>query len=48
MAVRFGGCSNHRTGLYDMFLIKDNHIAASGSITEAVKACSNYNRERNN
>jgi nicotinate-nucleotide pyrophosphorylase (carboxylating) len=47
MAVRFGGCSNHRTGLYDMFLIKDNHIAASGSITEAVKACSNYNRERN-
>jgi len=36
-AVRLGGAANHRTGLYDMALIKDNHIAAVGSITEAVR-----------
>lgn len=36
-AVRLGGGRNHRTGLYDMALIKDNHIAAVGSITEAVR-----------
>ena len=35
-AVRLGGGQNHRFGLYDMVLIKDNHIAAAGSITEAV------------
>lgn len=35
-AVRIGGCHNHRMGLYDAFLIKENHIAACGSITEAV------------
>ncbi|MBE2199587.1 MAG: carboxylating nicotinate-nucleotide diphosphorylase [Anaerolinea sp.] len=35
-AVRLGGGQNHRYGLYDMVLIKDNHIAAVGSITEAV------------
>lgn len=35
-AVRLGGGHNHRMGLYDMVLIKDNHIAAVGSITEAV------------
>ncbi len=36
MAVRVGGCTNHRMGLYDGILIKDNHIAASGGISEAV------------
>ena len=36
-AVRCGGASNHRKGLYDAFLIKENHIAAAGSITVAVK-----------
>ena len=36
-AVRMGGGTNHRMGLYDAVLIKDNHIAAAGSITEAVK-----------
>ena len=36
-AVRMGGGQNHRMGLYDMVLIKDNHIAAAGSITEAVR-----------
>jgi nicotinate-nucleotide pyrophosphorylase (carboxylating) len=35
-AVRMGGGQNHRMGLYDMVLIKDNHIKASGSITNAV------------
>lgn len=36
-AVRCGGGRNHRMGLYDMVLIKDNHIAACGSVTEAVR-----------
>ncbi len=36
-AVRCGGGRNHRLGLYDMVLIKDNHIAAAGSITAAVE-----------
>ena len=35
-AVRMGGGRNHRMGLYDMILIKDNHIKAAGSITKAV------------
>jgi nicotinate-nucleotide pyrophosphorylase (carboxylating) len=35
-AVRMGGGKNHRFGLYDGVLIKDNHIAAAGGITEAV------------
>jgi nicotinate-nucleotide pyrophosphorylase (carboxylating) len=35
-AVRAGGGQNHRMGLYDMVLLKDNHIDACGSITEAV------------
>jgi nicotinate-nucleotide pyrophosphorylase (carboxylating) len=37
MAVRIGGGCNHRIGLYDGILIKDNHIAAAGGITAAVK-----------
>ncbi|MBR7195934.1 MULTISPECIES: carboxylating nicotinate-nucleotide diphosphorylase [Pseudomonas] len=37
-AVTCGGCHNHRIGLYDAFLIKENHIAASGGIAEAVAA----------
>jgi nicotinate-nucleotide pyrophosphorylase (carboxylating) len=36
-AVRCGGGVNHRTGLYDGILIKDNHIAAVGSVGDAVK-----------
>jgi nicotinate-nucleotide pyrophosphorylase (carboxylating) len=36
MAVRLGGGNNHRMGLFDMALIKDNHIDAAGSIKEAV------------
>ena len=37
-AVRTGGCHNHRLGLYDGILIKENHIAAAGSIRAAVAA----------
>jgi len=37
-AVRCGGGRNHRMGLYDMVLIKENHIAAAGSITAAIAA----------
>lgn len=37
-AVAAGGGTNHRMGLYDAVLIKDNHIAASGGITNAVKS----------
>jgi nicotinate-nucleotide pyrophosphorylase (carboxylating) len=35
-AVRCGGAMNHRMGLYDMVLIKENHIAAAGSLTKAI------------
>jgi nicotinate-nucleotide pyrophosphorylase (carboxylating) len=38
LAVLLGGGENHRIGLYDMVLIKDNHIEAAGSITAAVGA----------
>ncbi len=37
-AVACGGCYNHRIGLYDGVLIKENHIMAAGSITKAIKA----------
>ncbi|MEE4462831.1 carboxylating nicotinate-nucleotide diphosphorylase, partial [Azotobacter chroococcum] len=37
-AVTCGGCHNHRIGLFDAFLIKENHIAACGGIAEAVAA----------
>ncbi len=35
-AVAIGGCSNHRLGLWDAFLIKENHIAACGGVSEAI------------
>lgn len=37
-AVRVGGCRNHRIGLHDAFLIKENHIAACGGIAPAIAA----------
>jgi nicotinate-nucleotide pyrophosphorylase (carboxylating) len=37
-AVRCGGCHNHRVGLYDGILIKENHILSAGSITRALQA----------
>jgi nicotinate-nucleotide pyrophosphorylase (carboxylating) len=36
-AVRHGGCGNHRFGLFDLVLIKDNHLIAAGGIMEAVR-----------
>lgn len=42
-AVRVGGGFNHRFGLYDMIMIKDNHIKAAGSITKAVKKVKHKN-----
>ena len=47
-AVKTGGGENHRFGLYDMFLIKDNHIETAGSITNAVKSCKLYNEKSGN
>lgn len=44
-AVRAGGGTNHRTGLYDMVLVKENHIAAAGGITAAVDAVRRQNGE---
>lgn len=38
-AVRMGGGTNHRMGLFDAPMVKDNHIAAAGSLTAAVAAC---------
>src|SRR5205807_4890293 len=37
LAVRHGGGSNHRVGLYDMVLVKDNHIDCAGSLSEAIR-----------
>ncbi len=36
-AVACGGCHNHRIGLFDAFLIKENHIAAAGGVTAAIQ-----------
>jgi nicotinate-nucleotide pyrophosphorylase (carboxylating) len=43
LAVKRGGGQNHRIGLYDMILIKDNHIDYAGSITEAVQRARSAN-----
>ena len=40
LAVRAGGGTNHRIGLFDAVLIKNNHIAAAGSVTEAIRSSS--------
>ena len=44
-AVRVGGGVNHRYALHDAFLIKENHIAAVGSITKAIAACREFARQ---
>lgn len=43
-AVRVGGGENHRLGLYDMVLVKDNHLVAAGGVTAAVERVRNENR----
>jgi nicotinate-nucleotide pyrophosphorylase (carboxylating) len=45
LAVRRGGGQNHRMGLYDMILIKDNHIDLTGSLAEAVRRARAANAE---
>jgi nicotinate-nucleotide pyrophosphorylase (carboxylating) len=44
-AVRCGGAMNHRHGLYDAVLIKENHVASAGGITEAVRRAAARNPE---
>jgi len=46
-AVKIGGGYNHRLGLYDMILIKDNHIDACGGITAAIKKSNEYLKKKN-
>ena len=41
-AVRIGGGQNHRNGLYDMVMIKDNHVDFAGGIQQAITACRHY------
>ncbi len=41
-AVKLGGCENHRIGLYDMIMIKDNHIDFAGGIAQAIEKTHNY------
>ena len=45
-AVRIGGGSNHRIGLFDMILIKDNHVDFAGGIRQAIEAAKKYCAER--
>ncbi|RFA30358.1 nicotinate-nucleotide diphosphorylase [Alkalilimnicola ehrlichii] len=42
-AVRCGGCHNHRIGLFDAILIKENHIHAAGSVTAAIRRARELN-----
>lgn len=46
-AVRIGGGQNHRMGLYDMIMLKDNHIDYAGGIEAAIHGVQNYLREKN-
>ena len=45
-AVRLGGGANHRVGLYDMVLVKDNHLAAAGGVRAALDRVAAYNAGR--
>jgi len=46
-AVRIGGGNNHRMGLYDMIMLKDNHIDYAGGIAEAIQSTRNYLKAQN-
>lgn len=46
-AVKLGGCENYRFGLYDWFMIKDNHIDACGGIQEAIIRVAEYQIDNN-
>ena len=45
-AVKIGGGMNHRIGLFDMILLKDNHIDFCGGITNAITRCHEYLKEK--
>jgi nicotinate-nucleotide pyrophosphorylase (carboxylating) len=46
-AVRIGGCSNYRDGLYDRIMIKDNHVDACGGVRKAIDCVKDYLAEKN-
>lgn len=46
MAVKLGGGENHRIGLFDMIILKDNHIDFAGGIRNAIHRCREYLKER--
>ena len=46
-AVKIGGGTNHRIGLFDMILLKDNHVDFAGGIANAIDRCHNYLKEKN-
>lgn len=46
-AVRIGGGTNHRFGLYDMIMLKDNHVDFAGGISEAINRTRNYLKQNN-
>lgn len=46
MAVKIGGGVNHRIGLFDMILLKDNHVDFAGGISNAINRCHAYLKER--
>ncbi|OQX76035.1 MAG: nicotinate-nucleotide diphosphorylase (carboxylating) [Bacteroidetes bacterium 4484_249] len=45
-SVRMGGGENHRMGLYDMIMIKDNHIDFAGGINQAIESTNKYLKEK--
>ena len=47
MAVKIGGGCNHRIGLFDMILLKDNHVDFAGGIEAAITRCHQYLKEKN-
>ncbi len=46
-AVKLGGCTNYRDGLYDRFMIKDNHVDACGSMGKAIEKVLQYKKDNN-
>ena len=46
-AVKIGGGTNHRIGLFDMILLKDNHVDFAGGISQAIERCHQYLEKRN-
>lgn len=45
-AVKIGGGVNHRIGLFDMILLKDNHVDFCGGISNALDRCAQYQKEK--